>query len=170
VIRPDLRLLLPSDAGRYAGPRVAVWFLALYNVVAKVRSLIHILAPDSGAQSIAGMNTAVAGGTNIIGPLAQWGGAQLLVALGIWIVVWRYRGLVPLMIAESLLDNLLRILIGQGKHPVTIGGPPPGAYGSWVVAPFWSCCSQSPPCRRGAIVRCQRDVRGSPGQTWPARQ
>ncbi len=104
--RPDLRLLLPAAADRYAGPRLAVWFLALYNVVGTVRSLIHILAPDSGAQSIATMNTAVAGGTNIIGLLAQWGGAQLLMAL----------------------------TIGQYKHLVTMGTPPGDL--SWVAAPL----------------------------------
>ena len=32
-------------------------------------------------------------------------------ALTIWTVLWRYRGLVPLMIGASLLDNVQRILI-----------------------------------------------------------
>ena len=134
MTRPDLRLLLPRTVDHYAGPGLAVGFLALYNVVATGRSLIHILAPDSGAQSIATMDTAVAGGPNIIALLAQWGGAQLLMALAAWIVLWRYRGLVPLMIAASLLDNVQRILIGQSKHLVTIGTPPGEL--SWVVAPL----------------------------------
>ena len=132
--RPDLRLLLPRNVDRYAGPLLAVWFLAIYNVVGTVRSLIHILAPDSGAQSIATIDTAVAGGPNIIALLAQWGGAQLLMALTIWIVLWRYRGLVPLMIGASMLDNVGRILIGQLKPLVTMGTPPGSL--SWVVAPL----------------------------------
>ena len=134
MTRPDLRLLLPRTVDRYAGPRVAVWFLVAYNAVATARSLIHILAPDSGAQTIAGMDTAVAGGANIVALLAQWGGAQLVMALTIWVVLWRYRGLVPLMIAASLLDNVLRIAIGLSK-PLVTAGTPPGAL-SWVVAPL----------------------------------
>ena len=134
MTRPDLRLLLPSSADRYAGPRLAVWFLALYNVAGTVRSLIHVLAPDSGAGSIAGMDTSVVGGANIIGLLGQWGGAQLLMALLTWIVLWRYRGLVPLMIGVAMLDNLGRVLIGQSKPLVTLHTPP-GAL-SWLVAPL----------------------------------
>ena len=70
----------------------------------------------------------------IVALLAQWGGAQLVMALTIWVVLWRYRGLVPLMIAASLLDNVLRIAIGLSK-PLVTAGTPPGAL-SWVVAPL----------------------------------
>jgi hypothetical protein len=134
VNAPDLRLLLPRDASGYRGPRVATWFLVAYTVVATIRSLIHIFAPDSGAGSIAGMDTAVAGGANIIALLAQWGGAQLVMALTAWVVLWRYRGLVPLMIAAAMVDNVLRIIIGLEK-PLVTAGTPPGAL-SWVVAPL----------------------------------
>ena len=131
---PDPRLLLPRAADRYAGPAIAVWFLLAYNVVGTVRSLIHILAPDSGAQSIASMDTSVAGGSNMIALLAQWGGAQLLMAIAIWIVVWRYRGLVPLALAFCAVDNVQRVAIGLAK-PLTTVSTPPGAL-SWVVAPL----------------------------------
>jgi hypothetical protein len=134
MTRPDLRLFLPRDAGRYAGPAIAVWFLLVYDVVATARSLIHILAPDSGAGTIATMDTAVAGGANNIALLAQWGGGQLVMAVTIWVVLWRYRGLVPLMIALSMLDNVLRIAIGLTK-PLVTTSTPPGAL-SWVVVPL----------------------------------
>ncbi len=71
---PDPRLLLPRAADRYVGPAIALWFLAAYNVVGTARSLIHVLAPDSGAQSIATMDTSVAGGPNMTssaGPSTQ---------------------------------------------------------------------------------------------------
>lgn len=133
MTRPEIRMLLPRRLDRYTGPRVALWLLAAYNVVGTVRSLIHVFAPDSGASSIAGMDVTVAGGENAIALLAQWGGAQLLVALLIWIVVWRYPGFVPLMIAESLADNVGRVLIGQGKPLITVHTPP-GAV-SWLLVP-----------------------------------
>jgi hypothetical protein len=133
MIRPDIRVLLPRRVDRYEGPRLAFWLLAAYNVVGTVRSLIHILAPDSGASSIAGMDVTVAGGANAIALLAQWGGAQLLMALMIWLVLWRYKGLVPLMALGSLLDNVLRVAIGQYKPLVTVHTPP-GAV-SWILIP-----------------------------------
>ncbi len=89
MTRPDLRLLLPRSVDHDAGAGLAVWLLTLHNVVGTLRSLIHILAPDSRAQSIAGMDTNVAGGPNIIGMLAQCGGAQLRMALLTWVVLWR---------------------------------------------------------------------------------
>ena len=131
---PDLRLLLPRDPSRYEGPRLALWFMAGYNVVATVRSLVHVFAPDSGAGSIAGMDTAVAGGQNAVALLAQWGGLQLLMALGIWLVLWRYRGFVPLAIAASMLDNIGRVVIGLGKPLVTEHAPPGDL--SRLVAPL----------------------------------
>lgn len=134
AIRPDFRLLLPRRLDRYAGPRSAVWFLAAYNAVGTARSLIHVIAPDSGAHSIAGIDTGVAGGENAVALLGQWGGAQLLMAAFIWLTLWRYRGFVPLMIAASMLDNLQRVAIGQYK-PLVTAHTPPGAL-SWAVAPL----------------------------------
>jgi hypothetical protein len=134
MTRPDFGLLLPRTLDRYTGPPIAFWLLAAYNVPATVRSLIHILAPDSGASSIAGMDTTVAGGANAIALLAQWGGAQLLMALMIWIVLWRYPGFVPLMVLGSLADNVLRVGIGQFKPLVTEHTPPGAA--SWLLIPL----------------------------------
>jgi len=107
--------------------------LAALNLVGTARSLIHILARDSGAQSIASMDTRVRGGDNIIALLAQWGGAQLLEAGVIWAVLWRYRGLVPLMLAVVTAEQLLRVGIGTSK-PLVTEHPPPGAL-SWAVLP-----------------------------------
>jgi hypothetical protein len=99
---------------------------AAINAVGTVRSLIHMLAPDSGAQSIASMDTEVTGGGNIVSLLAQWGGAQLLESGVIWIALWRYRGLVPLMLGVVTAEQLLRVAIGTSK-PLTTEHKPPGA-------------------------------------------
>jgi hypothetical protein len=129
-----LARLLPRDATRFRGPRGPVAFLAAFNTVATARSLVHILAPDSGAQSIASMDTQVAGGPNIVGLLGQWGGGQLLESLIIWAVLGKYRGLVPLMLAVVTLEQGLRIGIAQRK-PLETEHAPPGAL-SWGVLPL----------------------------------
>lgn len=128
-------MLFPAAQNNYAGPTIAVWFLVLINIVGTIRSLIHMFYPDSGAQSIATMNVNVAGGQNIVALLGQWGGAQLIMALIIWIGLWRYREFIPLMIAEIALEQLIRIGIGKMK-PLVTTRTPPGALGSYVVLPL----------------------------------
>lgn len=61
------------------------------------RSLIHPLAHDGGAGSIAGIDLAKAGKSGTLFGFGLWGSAQLLYALIQVVVVSRYRSLVPLM-------------------------------------------------------------------------
>jgi hypothetical protein len=124
--RLNVRQLLPVDAGDFRGPRWTLLALGVVNAVGTVRSLIHMFASDSGAQSIASMDVHVAGGKNIIFLLAQWGGAQLLEALIIWVVLWRYRGLAPLMMLVVTVEQVLRVVVGQYK-PIETAHTPPGA-------------------------------------------
>ncbi|MBJ7454323.1 MAG: hypothetical protein JHC71_19870 [Blastococcus sp.] len=135
VHRPDLRLLLPRQVDRYRGAPWAFVVLVVYAVVATGRSLVHLFLGDSGAGSIATVDVDVEGGANVVALLGQWGGAQLLVALMVWVVLARYRGLVPLMLAGAVLEALLRLLAGAMKPLVTQGTPPggPGTYVSLVV-------------------------------------
>jgi hypothetical protein len=130
-VRPDPGLLLPRRVEEYRGARWALGVLVLYAVVSTGRSLVHVPAPDSGAESIATIDVDVEGGNNVVALLGQWGGAQLLMAVLVWIVLARYRGLVPLMLAGAVLEALLRLLVGQLKRLET-AGTPPGAPGTWV--------------------------------------
>ncbi|HUA28946.1 MAG TPA: hypothetical protein VMC03_08665 [Streptosporangiaceae bacterium] len=123
---PRLSRLIPVDVTTFCGPRWTAGALAAVNAAGMARSLIHILARDSGAQSIATMDTDVTGGGNIVSLLAQWGGAQLLESGMIWIVLWRYRGLVPLMLGVVTAEQLLRVAIGKAK-PLATTRTPPGA-------------------------------------------
>jgi hypothetical protein len=123
---PRLSRLLPREVTTFRGPAWTAGVLAVVNAAGTARSLIHIAAPDSGAQSIASMDTRVTGGGNIVALLAQWGGAQLLESGMIWIVLWRYRGLVPLMLGVVTAEQLLRVGIGTSK-PLATAHTPPGA-------------------------------------------
>jgi hypothetical protein len=42
----------------------------------------------------------------------HWGAAELLLALVIWIVLWRYRSLAPLMILVVIAEMAAQIMIG----------------------------------------------------------
>lgn len=128
-------MLFPEQHNNYTGPNIAIWFLTFINIIGTIRSLIHVFFRDSGAQSIATMNLNISGSQNIVGLLAHWGGAQLIMSFIIWIVLWRYREFVPLMIAEIAIEQLIRIMIGRMKPFITVRSPP-GRLGSLVVLPL----------------------------------
>ena len=117
------------------GTKIPVYIFALYAIVSAVRSCIHLLAPDGGAGSIAGMDLTVAGADGIIFAFALWGSSQLLFAIIQLLAVFRYRSLVPLMWLMLILEVLLRQLVGTMK-PVTFAHTPPGAIGNQLVPPL----------------------------------
>jgi hypothetical protein len=131
---PSPAALLPADPTTYSGPRLAVWGVLAWLCVITVRSCIHLLTPDGGAQSIATIDLSVAGGSNIVALFGQWGASQLLLAGLLWILVLRWRGLVPLALAVFVAEPCLRGLAGHLK-PITTMGTAPGAALNWVVLP-----------------------------------
>lgn len=126
-------LLLPAQAdNRLRGQQAPFYLLILVAAVGTVRSLIHIFAPDGGAGSIAGMNLAGSGAEEVIFAFALWGSEQLILALLQWVMIFRYRSLVPLMWIFVLLEVLGRMLVGRLK-PVGFSYTPPGATGNYVL-------------------------------------
>jgi len=117
------------------GWKLPVYVFALYAIVSTVRSFIHLLSPDGGAGSIAGMDLTVAGADGIIFAFALWGSSQLLMAIIQLLVVIRYRSLVPFMYVLLILETLLRELVGRMK-PVTFAHTPPGAVSNQVIIPL----------------------------------
>lgn len=129
----NISRLFPPGQG-YEGPRPPFYFLILVAVASTVRSLIHMFFADGGAGVIAGIDTAVAGGANIVALFGQWGASQLILALIYWLVILRYRSWTPLMLAVVVIEQLLRLGVGQLK-PLEVAAPPPGAIGSELLLP-----------------------------------
>lgn len=126
--------VLPSDPTRYGGPAVAYWITTILLVVITARSLIHLFSPDGGAHSIATIDTSVAGGDNIVAIFGQWGASQLLLVGALWVLLIRYRGLVPFILCVLLLEPILRGISGHLKPIVTLGTAP-GAALNWFAVP-----------------------------------
>ena len=127
----DLTKLLPEPDSTYRGSSRSLWFLVALTVVTTARSLAHMFLPDGGASSIAGLDTSVDGGENIITISGQWGLVQLLLSLVMWVVIVRYRYLVPFALLLQLLDWGGRMGIGLLK-PVIVPDPPPGEIGNYI--------------------------------------
>jgi len=127
-------LLPPVVDNTIRGTRFPVYLFMLVAIVSAVRSSIHLLAPDGGAGSIAGMDLSVAGAPEIISSFALWGSAQLIYAFIQLAVAFRYRSLVPFMYF-LFVETLLRMLVGHMK-PVTFSHRPPGACANYVTLPL----------------------------------
>lgn len=131
----DFDQLLPDPGHGYRGSRASLWFLAGMAVLTTARSLVHIIAPDGGAGSIAGLSVDGPDGQNLVHLFAQWGLEQLLLAVVAWVAVLRYRFLVPFALLLQLADWVLRSVVGEFK-PLVVDNPPPGAVGNIVFVPL----------------------------------
>lgn len=126
-------LLFPATADRhFPGSPLALWIFALLAAVSTIRSLIHFLAPDGGAGTIAGLDLSL-GAENIIFSFGLWGLAQLLYACIQLLVVLKYRSLVPLFYLILILELLGRMALGVMKPPVLLQGTPPGGIANYVL-------------------------------------
>jgi hypothetical protein len=129
-------ILLPAKINNtLRGWKLPFYIFALYAIVSTVRSFIHLLSPDGGAGTIAGMDLTVAGAQGIIFAFALWGSSQLLIAIIQLLVIIRYRSLVPFMYLMLILEVLLRELVGKMK-PVAFAHTPPGAIGNQLILPL----------------------------------
>jgi hypothetical protein len=128
------KLLPPVADNIFLGPKVALWVFILIAAISTVRSFIHILAPDGGSGSIAGMDLS-AGAPGIIFAFALWGSAQLIYALIQLTVIFRYRSLIPFMYGIQILESLLRVAVARMK-PVTFSHTPPGAWQNYLYPPL----------------------------------
>jgi hypothetical protein len=120
----DINKVFPKNPSRYEGFRIIRLIALLYMLVMVVRSCIHLFAPDGGAQSIAGIDTSVEGGDNIIAIFHQWGAIQLILAVLLFVLFFRYPGLTPLILLTLALDPVLRFVAGQQMNLTTTGTPP----------------------------------------------
>ena len=121
----DFKKLLPNNPTSFEGFRVIRIVTAIFLLVMVVRSCIHLFAADGGAQSIAGIDTSVEGGNNIIAIFHQWGAIQLILAVLLLVLFFRYPGLTPLILLTLALDPVMRFIAGQ-MMSVTSTGTPPG--------------------------------------------
>ena len=120
----DIKKVFPKNPSRYEGFRIIRLIALLYMFVMVVRSCIHLFAPDGGAQSIAGIDTSVEGGDNIVAIFHQWGAIQLILAILLLVLFFRYPGLTPLILLTLTLDPVLRFVAGQQMSLTTTGTPP----------------------------------------------
>jgi len=123
-VKFDIKKLLPDNPTKFEGFRAVRIVTAIYLLVMVVRSCIHLFAADGGAQSIAGIDTSVEGGNNIIAIFHQWGAIQLILAVLLLVLFFRYPGFTPLILLTLALDPVMRFIAGQMMSLTSTGTPP----------------------------------------------
>ncbi|MFM2277355.1 MAG: hypothetical protein RIT12_751 [Actinomycetota bacterium] len=122
--------VFPKDPKNYGGFTFVRVIAFIFMLIVVARSLVHLFTPDGGAQSIAGIDTSVAGGNNIIAIFHQWGAIQLLLVSLMLVLFFAYKGLTPLIILFLSLDAPLRALAGT-MGAVESTHTPPGEALNW---------------------------------------
>ena len=118
----------------YTGHPIALYTFYIIIFITIVRSLIHILVPDGGAQSIAPIpldTYSVESANTVIFMFGLWGISQLLLGILFLIIAIRYKALIPLMYLFIFTEYTLRLILGFFK-PITLTGVAPGGIGNYV--------------------------------------
>lgn len=108
------------------------------SIITIIRSLIHIISPDGGAASIAGIplsQYSMEASQTIIFMFALWGISQLIIGLFYIYVLIIKPNLIPIMLLSLTLEYSLRLIIGQLK-PILTTHTAPGAYGNYIMIPL----------------------------------
>jgi hypothetical protein len=122
----DVNKVLPDDPSSFEGFQFVRIVAAILLFVVVVRSCIHLFASDGGAQRIAGVDTSVEGGNNIIAMFHQWGAIQLILGALLIVLFFRYPGFTPLIVLTLALDPVMRFIASRILN-VTSTKKPPGA-------------------------------------------
>ncbi len=121
--------------------RIVFWAITAATIT---RSLVHIIAADGGAQTIATIPLEAyteAGARTVVLIFAYWGISQLLMGLVYLVVLLRYQSLIPLMYVLICAEYALRLVLGWLK-PIETAQTAPGAVGNLILIPlsiflFW---------------------------------
>jgi len=131
--------VLPGQISNdFKGHKLVLYVFIVILAMTLVRSLIHVFAPDGGAQSIAGfpLNTYPEAASSLIVLIfSLWGASQLLMGFVYLLVLIRYKSLIPLMYVLIFIEYSSRLLIGFFK-PAVSTHVVPGGVGDYIMIPL----------------------------------
>ena len=108
------KVLLRVANNELDSPKIAIWAFILFTALMTWRSIVHMLFESWGLHGIA--NFVVLTGDPDPMPViyrffSLWGASQLLFCLVCWVVVFKYKSLIPLMNVFWLIDWGIRLFV-----------------------------------------------------------
>ena len=139
VAKNHTRIKILPDVidNQFRGLKIAQYAFLILTVATLVRSLIHVFAPDGGAQSIATIPLASYSSdaaAAVVLMFSLWGLSQLLMGVVYLVVYIRYKSLISAMYVLMIVEYAMRIVVGQMK-PIVTSGTAPGSIGNWIMVP-----------------------------------
>jgi hypothetical protein len=135
-----IKYLFPNSIDNdYKGNKAPLYLFYLVTAFTVVRSIIHLVSPDGGAQSIATIPLHLYSkdaSDTIIHMFAEWGLSQLLLGLFYVVVLIKYKSLIPLMYLFLVLEYSTRLLLSFYK-PFELEGQAPGGIGNYLLVPLF---------------------------------
>lgn len=129
-------MLLPASTNdQYHGAKASAWALAFLGLASLIPGCIHYFLLDGGAGVIAGIDLTHSRDI-IIAAFAWMGATQIPYGLAQLAVATRYRSLVPLFLALSLLERTLAAIAAWITKASPTGHHPPENYGVIIAAPL----------------------------------
>ena len=133
----NMKILPNTIDNVYKGSKISKYMFLFLTIVTVVRSLIHIIAVDGGAQSIATIplnSYSNAAAATVILMFALWGLSQLLMSIVYAVVYYKYQSLIPAMYILLIIEYSMRLVIGIMK-PIETIGTAPGGIGNYILIP-----------------------------------
>ena len=131
----DIKILPNTIDNHYEGSKISKYMFLFLTIVTIIRSLIHIIAVDGGAQSIATIplnSYSTEAAATVILMFALWGLSQLLMSIVYVVVYFKYQSLIPAMYILLITEYVMRLVIGIMK-PIETIGTAPGGIGNYVL-------------------------------------
>lgn len=101
-----LRRFFPEEVHTYDGYKALLYLYGFVAAVSTVRSLPHLILPDGGSTSIAGIAVS-AEAAGVVTFLFAWVGLYQLIWAGVqWLILLKFRGLLPLLALLVFLEQL----------------------------------------------------------------
>jgi len=128
--------ILPQPNNSYSGSKISLYYLVLLSCMFTFRGVVHYFVPDGGSGIIAGipLETYPEGAVqSIITGFGVYGIYHLMEAVLAWLIIFRWRVLIPIFFLYLGIIELLGIILIIWKPlPVT----PPGEIGAYLLFPI----------------------------------
>ena len=129
-------IVLPQPNNSYSGSKISLYYLVLLACMFTFRGCVHYFAQDGGNGIIAGipLETYPEGAVQtIITHSGNFGRYHLIEAVLAWLIIFRWRVLIPIFFLYLGIIELLGIILITWKPlPVT----PPGEIGAYLLFPI----------------------------------
>ena len=132
----DWSTVLPQSNNLFNGSRLALYYLGFLACMFTFRGCVHYFAPDGGSGIIAGipLGSYPEGAVQtIITGFGNSGRYHLVEAALAWLIIFRWRILIPIFLLYVLITQFLGIALVLVKPLPVI---PPGQIGVYVLFPL----------------------------------